>query len=103
MAQKKKRNNDRCKTPNTEVATKDFFRGTNILTTDAPKFSRNVEPLFGGSEKSLKFPPNFPLKNNPKFTDELLQVRREKTSPGLATEKGLNLKSRALRELNLRP
>ena len=48
-------------------------------------FPENFEPLFCGSEKIPgKFPPNFPLnfpnfpaKNPKKFTDELLQERRE--------------------------
>ena len=48
-------------------------------------FPEIFEPLFCGSEKIPgKFPPNFPLnfpnfpaKNQKKFTDELLQERRE--------------------------
>ena len=69
-----------------EFCTKDFFRATNFLTKNAPKFPPNFfEPLFCGSEKIPgKFPPNFPLnfpnfpaKNQKKFTDELLQERRE--------------------------
>ena len=49
-------------------------------------FPEMFEPLFCGSEKIPgKFPPNFPLnfpnfpaKNKKKFTDELLQERRER-------------------------
>ena len=70
-----------------EFCTKDFFRATNFLTKNAPKFSPEIfERLFCGSEKNPgKFPPNFPLnfpnfpaKNQKKFTNELLQERRKK-------------------------
>ena len=70
-----------------EFCTKDFFRATNFLTKNAPKISPEIfEPLFCGSEKIPgKSPPNFPLDipnfpaiNQKKFTDELLQERREK-------------------------
>ena len=70
-----------------EFCTKDFFRATNFLTKNAPKFS----PIFlslcsmGQKKNPGKFPPNFPLKfpnfpakNQKKITDELLQERREK-------------------------
>ena len=43
-----------------EVGTKYFFRDTNFLTNNAPKFSPKMfEPLVSGSEKH---PPNFPPK-----------------------------------------
>ena len=70
-----------------EFCTKDVFRATNFLTKNAPKLSPKIlEPLFCGSEKNPRenslqiFPlnfPNFPAKNQNKFTDELLQERRE--------------------------
>ena len=73
-----------------EFCTKDFFRATNFLTK---KLLRHFPPKFlslccsvGQKKIPGKFPPNFPLnfpnfpaKNQNKFTDELLQARREKT------------------------
>ena len=45
-----------------EVGTKDFFRVTNFLTKNAPKFSQKFLSLyFVGPKKSpAKFPPSFP-------------------------------------------
>ena len=65
-----------------EVGTKDFFRGTNFLTKNAPKFSPNILSLyFVGQKKSRKIPGKFPAKFPPqkskKFTNELLQDRQE--------------------------
>ena len=68
-----------------EFCTKDFFRATNFLTKNAPKFSPKFLSLCSvGQKKPGKFPPNFPLnfpnslrKIKNKFTDELLQERRE--------------------------
>ena len=70
-----------------EFCTKDFFRATNFLTKNAPKFSPKFLSLCSVGQKKIpgKFPPNFPpncpnfpAKNQKKFTDELLQERREK-------------------------
>ena len=68
----------------------------NFLTKNAPKFSPKFLSLCSvGQKRSLeKFPPNFPLnfpnfpaKNQKKFTDELLQQRRENNSqiPAICT------------------
>ena len=70
-----------------EFYTKDFFRATNFLTKNAPQFSPKFLSLcsVGPKKNPRKFPPNFPLnfpnfpaKKKKKFTDELLQERREK-------------------------
>ena len=46
-----------------EVGTKDFFRGTNFLTKNAPKFSPIFLSLyFMGRKKSRKIPAKFPTK-----------------------------------------
>ena len=46
-----------------EVGTKDFFRGTNFLTKNAPKFSPKFSSLyFVGPKKSRKIPAKFPAK-----------------------------------------
>ena len=46
-----------------EVGTNDFFRGTNFLTKNAPKFSPNFLSLcFVGPKKSRKIPAKFPAK-----------------------------------------
>ena len=72
-----------------EFCTKDFFRATNFLMKNALKFSPKCLSLCSvGQKKSrkilakfpTKFPPNFPSKNQKKFTDELLQERRENDS-----------------------
>ena len=72
-----------------EFCTKDFFRATNFLSKNAPKFSPKFSSLCSVGQKKIpgKFPPNFPLnfpnfpaKNKKKFTDKLLQVRRENIS-----------------------
>ena len=60
-----------------EVGTKYFFRGTNFLTKNAPKFSPNFLSLyFVGQKKSRKIPGKFPAKfpspKSKKITDELL-------------------------------
>ena len=46
-----------------EFCTKDFFRATNFVTKNAPKFSPKFLSLCSvGPEKNpAKFPPNFPL------------------------------------------
>ena len=68
--------------------TKDFLSYEFSYEKCSEIFPGIFEPLFCGSEKNPgKFPPNFPLnfpnfpaKNQKKFTDELLQERREKVS-----------------------
>ena len=69
-----------------EFCTKDFFRATNFLTKNAPKFSLKCLSLCSVGQKKIpgKFPlnfplnlPNFPAKNQKKITDELLQEHRE--------------------------
>ena len=69
-----------------EFCTKDFFSSHKFSYEKCSEnFPEIFEPLFCGSEKIPgKFPPNFPLdfpnlpaKNQKKFTDELLQERRE--------------------------
>ena len=66
-----------------EFCTKDFFRATNFLTKNAPKFSPKFLSLCSvGQKKSHKIPAKFPTKfpcakSKKKFTDELLQERRE--------------------------
>ena len=70
-----------------EFCTNDFFRATNFLTKNAPKFSPKILSLCSVGQK--KSPENslqishskFPCEKNPKkITDELLQERREKNS-----------------------
>ena len=72
-----------------EFCTKDFFRATNFVTKNAPKFSPKFLSLCSvGQKKSRKIPSKFPTKlskfpcekkkKKNKFTDELLQERREK-------------------------
>ena len=59
-----------------EFCTKDFFRATNFLTKNAPKFSPRFLSLCSvGVRKNPR--PNFPAKNQKKFTDKLLQEHRE--------------------------
>ena len=67
-----------------KFGTKNVFGATNFLTKNAPKFSpESFEPLFCGSEKiPQNSPPNFPLKKQDNFTDELLQARRERSFKG---------------------
>ena len=68
-----------------EFCTKDFFRATNFLTKNAPKFSLKILSLCSvGQKKSPENPSKFPTKfskfpceKSKKFTDELLQERRE--------------------------
>ena len=71
-----------------EFCTKDFFSSHEFSYEKCSEiFPEIFEPLFCGSEKIPgKFPPNFPLnfpnfpaKNQKKFTDELLQECREKS------------------------
>ena len=71
-----------------EFFTKDFFRATNFLTKNAPKCPLKFLSLYfvGQKKNPGKVPPNFPLnfpnfpaRNQKKFTDELLQERRENT------------------------
>ena len=65
-----------------------YFWATNFLTKNAPKFPPIVlSLLFCGSEKNPakflpNFPPNFPVKNQKTFTNELLQERRENRGGG---------------------
>ena len=51
-----------------EFCTKDFFRATNFLPKNAPKFSPKFLSLCSVGQKKIpgKFPPNFPL-NFPNF------------------------------------
>ena len=73
-----------------EFCTKDFFRATNFLTKNAPKFSPKLLSLCSVGQKNPgKFPPNsplnfpnFPVKNQNKITDELLQDREKKDQHG---------------------
>ena len=70
-----------------EFCTKDFFRATNFLTKNAPKLSPNFLSLCSVGQKKhpRKIPSKFPTKfskfpcekTKKKFTDELLQERRE--------------------------
>ena len=69
-----------------EFCTKDLFSSHEFSYEKCSEiFPEIFEPLFCGSEKIPgKFPPNlplnfpnFPAKNQKKFTDELLQERRE--------------------------
>ena len=77
-----------------EFCTERFFSSHEFSHEKCSEiFPENFEPLFCGSEKIPgKFPPNFPLnfpnfpaKNKKKFTDELLQERREKIRKMLLT------------------
>ena len=70
-----------------EFCTKEFFSSYEFSYEKCSEiFPEFFEPLFCGVRKNAgKFPPNFPLnfpnfpaKNQTKFTDELLQERREK-------------------------
>ena len=81
-----------------EVGTRDFFRGTNFLTKNAPKFSPECSCLyFVGLKKSRKIPAKcpakFPSQKFYKFTDELLQRRREQKTTLSA---GIILRSKRL-------
>ena len=69
-----------------EFCTNDFFRATNFLTKNAPKFSPKFLSLCSvGQKRSRKIPSKFPTefskfpcKKSKKNTDELLQERRKK-------------------------
>ena len=87
-----------------EFCTKDFFRATNFLTKNAPKFSPNILSLCSvGQKKSRKIPSKFPTKfskfscekSPKKFTDELLQERRKNVSLGWHTYSGPVLRDTA--------
>ena len=70
-----------------EFCTERFFRGTNFLTKNAPKISPNFLSLcfLWVRKNPRKIPSKFPTKiskfpcekSKKKFTDELLQERRE--------------------------
>ena len=85
-----------------EFCTKDFFSSHEFSYERCSEiFPEIFEPLFCGSEKIPgKFPPNFPLnfpnfpaKNQKKFTDELLQERRE-NKRRMSTKKNRNAPKR---------
>ena len=72
-----------------EFCTKEFFRATNFLTKNAPKFSPKCLSLCSVGQKNprkilSKLPTKFskfPCENiKKKFTDKLLQERRENNS-----------------------
>ena len=68
-----------------EFCTKDFFRATNFLTKNVPKFSPNFLSLCSVGQKNPRKIPSkvptklskFPCEKSKKITDELLQERRE--------------------------
>ena len=55
-----------------EVGTNDFFRATNFLTKNAPKFSPKLLSLYfvGQKKNPAKFPSNFPPNFPPKKLKE---------------------------------
>ena len=67
-----------------EVGTKDFLRGTNFLTKNAPKFSPKFLSLyFVGRKKSRKIPAKFPTK----FPSPKSKKIHQRASAGVATLK----------------
>ena len=65
-----------------EVGTKDFFRGTNFLTKNAPKFSPKFLSLyFVGQKKSRKIPGKFPAKF-PSQKSKKIHQRASAGAPG---------------------
>ena len=62
-----------------EVCTNDFFLSYDFLTKNGSKISPKLLSLslFCGSKKSRKIPTTFPCENLRKFTDVLLEDRRE--------------------------
>ena len=65
-----------------EVGTKDFFRGTNFLTKNAPKFSPMFLSLyFMGRKKSRNIPAKFPTK----FPSPESKKIHQRASAGVAT------------------
>ena len=66
-----------------EFCTNEFFRATNSLTKNAPKFSPMFLSLYFVGQKSskipTKFPTEFPSPKAKKITDELLQECGEKS------------------------